>query len=574
MPRPPLVLAALASLLCALPSSGLAAPPPVPAEDAAAMLALLADAGRISRADADRLIRTYALARTPRSVPRQKRCGTPTFLAMRSWLGREGVRLLNGPLPPIGSVDGTTYPVRVYYSSLSEKTKAQEAVRYAEESWRRQIVERGHHAPFTSGDDDSVVPGMRFYFTSSDSYAGLTIPGADVPSTPRCDCSAIVYLESSLWGNDLASTIEHEFNHTTQAATDCAEAISAWENFAEAAEIVAYNEPWMSRYIIQAFQDWPDYPLDYWTQSEGSTGPTAYYQYGAALFPFFLRDRFGGGDAKFFPVVWDSFAQDGTIVVDIAGPSCSAGNVPDWFDGLDTLLRTKGSSLKDAFTEFSQWRAIVGAYADSAHLRNAGSYPAPRVGFTLSRFPVERWLEVREYATQYVEYTPSGDEGALKVTITGKTETTWSGAVLLWRQGKPVESLPLAFDDQAIATLTTPPLAGIWRVLIVVNQLQDASHEPDEMDYASGRFFKFRVEQQAGPDAGAPPGPDATAPGPDAPAGPDAGGAQPDAGEADAGTGPQAEGCGCASSTNLAPLGLGLLALVLPRRRREPLSRT
>jgi uncharacterized protein (TIGR03382 family) len=327
---------------------------------------------------------------------------------------------------------------------------------------------------------------------------------------------------------------------------------------------------------MAVFQAWPDYSLDFWTQSPGATGPDEYYQYGASLFPIFLLERFGGNDPVFLKDVWESFKQDGTMNMGpTGGGNCSSGNDPDWFQGLDGLLKTHGSDLKTAFSEFAEWRAVVGPHDDGHHFLRGSNYPEPSMGASLSQLPVSGYLDVREYGSRFIEFLPQGDERPLSIIVTAKPEASWSGAVLLWSDTQPVERLGLVYDDKAIARLTTPALGGVTRVLIVVNQIDDGSHKTDDADYFSNRYFRYQVEQLAAPglDAGmppdtAPPGLDA-APGPDAPAGPDATPSPTDAGmAADAGSSTANPGCGCSAPGAGASAMLALLALAGVKRRR------
>jgi MYXO-CTERM domain-containing protein len=258
------------------------------------------------------------------------------------------------------------------------------------------------------------------------------------------------------------------------------------------------------------------------------------------------------------------------------GASCDMGNVPDWFQGLDALLKTtQSSSLKQAFNEFGEWRAVVGGWDDGAHFVDGKHYPLPTVTVELATFPRSAWLDAREYGTRYLEYVPNSEsEGSLVVTITGKTETTWSGAILLWHAGEKVQRVDLAFDDATgIATAETGPLLNVQRVLIFVSQLTDGTHSTDAQDYDNARFFKYAVTQRAGLDAGAPPGPDAAVTGLDASAadaaiidGWDVGAAT----RADGGANPHSGGgCGCAAAGAPGALvGLLALGLVFLKRRR------
>lgn len=524
-----------------------------------------------------------------KASPASRGSGTTVLRQMRRWMHEQGVPVQTPVPPQTLHVDSSQFPIRVFYDA-GRISQAQTALQYAEKAWQRQVVQLGYRAPHTLGDPDPVQLGMDFYFASSDEWAGLTVPLADIPSTPLCDCSSRMFLNDYLHGPDMATTVEHEFNHATQGATDCGETISAWEGFTTAVESIGYPDDQSNRYMLREFQNWPEFPLDYWSYPSGggsSDLPDALYQYGAAVFPFFLKDRFAGGDPAFLREVWESFKQDGTYEPESG--SCSEGNDPDWFQGLDALLKTKGSSLPEAFAEFAVWRAVVGRYNDGQHLKNAGYVPAPAVAVIFQGFPVRNYLVVRKWGTRYLEYVPATEsEGPLAITITGKLPALWIGSVMLWRQGQAVEVLPLTFDAKGVASLQTPFLAGIDRVLIAVSQVAGPEYRTGDMEYATGQSFQYSVTQLAGQDAAQPAGPDAAPAGLDAePAGPDAAG--PDATQAgadaapagldagasglDAGAPPvkEEEGCGCGSaggaSALLGLLGLGAL-LGRPRSRR------
>ena len=572
----PAVLTALA--LCPSVSALASSPLPLPPTEARASLEAMVHLGAVSRADADRVIVEESLPEPLLAASESPGCGTVALVQTTRWLRDRGVRVSFVSPPGQYHVTSATFPIRVYYNVLGLAAKANDSLLDAEAAWQTQVVERGYRSPWTGGDGDAVSLGMDYYFAVTDgTWSGLTIPLADIPSTPICDCSTRILIDETLGGANLGSTIEHEFNHTTQAATDCGESISAWENFATAVEYLAFPKNYeLTHYDMAVFQAWPDYSLDFWTQSPGATGPDEYYQYGASLFPIFLLERFGGNDPVFLKDVWESFKENGTMTVSGTGASCDTGNVPDWFQGVDTLLKTtQSSSLKQAFNEFGEWRAVVGGWDDGAHFVDGKHYPLPTVTVELATFPRSAWLDAREYGTRYLEYVPNSEsEGSLVVTITGKTETTWSGAILLWHEGVPVQRVDLVFDDATgIATAETGPLLNVQRVLIFVSQLTDGTHSTDAQDYDNARFFKYAVTQQAGLDAGAPAGPDAAAPGLDASAvdaaiidGWDTGAAT----KADGGTSPHSGGgCGCSAAGAPGAL-VGLLArgLVFLKRRR------
>jgi MYXO-CTERM domain-containing protein len=549
------------------------------------MLETMVGLHALSRSDADGLVRDLKLPAYRPVQPGARGCGTAAFMQLRRWLNKRGVRLNPDAPPSVGHVDSTTLPMRVFYIDSTQVALAQQALGYAEQTWNRQIVGRSYREPWTLGDPDPVQPGMDFYLAVSSDWSGLTVPLADLPTTPICDCSSRVYLEETMTGAFLASTIEHEFNHTTQAATDCAESISAWENFATAVEFIAYDDQYLARTIIGAFQDWPEYPLDYWTGAPTTgSAPDSYYQYGCALFPLFLKDRYGGGDPAFLKDVWESFKENGTMDTSGGGASCSNGNVPDWFQGIDALLAPRGSSMRQAFNEFTEWRAVVDAWDDGAHFADGRHYPPPKISANLTHFTTGGDLDAREYGTRYLEYLPAeGDPtNPLAVHVTADNAATWSGWILLWRGDQPVERIPIAFDSGAVGHAQTGSLDGVQRVLFVVSQLQDGSHSTDAMDYDNSRTFQYSISRLAEEDAGQPPGPDASepgldaaAPGMDAAAEPGADASVPAdaaaaASAADAGTVLAGGGCSCGTAgAPTAFAALALTVLLVARRRRS-----
>jgi hypothetical protein len=344
-------------------------------------------------------------------------------------------------------------------------------------------------------DDDQVVPGLYVYVVDSYQYAGFAEPLADVPSTPACDCAVRVIINGTINSDQIASTMYHEFNHATQAATDCAESPSAWENFATAVQFsLGGRTDSFIIGMIREFQRYPDYSLDYVNDDGSTTGPTNDYDYGSCLFPLYLLDRFGAGDPRFLREVWDSFAENGTMSFGSFGSHCSTGNVPDWFQGLDTVLRQRGSSLDDAFSEFSAWRAVVGERDDLAHFRNGALLPEPTIERTITEaLPAHGTALAHEYASRYFLIQPAGGLPAwLQVKVVGSPEARWSGSLLAWRPGLPVACTPLEFSAATgTAGLST---FGVSRVELVASQIADNSHSTDAKDFQSSRSFSYEIE--------------------------------------------------------------------------------
>jgi MYXO-CTERM domain-containing protein len=507
------LLALSASPASAAPSG---APGAQPNTGLAKLLDAMARRGELRAADATRLSH---LARAQGAGPRiperspsgRAPCLTQAMIQAKAWAHSQGAPVFKTPPPSTGSITSTKAPLRVYYSTGDEGL-AKQVMASAEATWAKQITDVGYPQPYTDGDLGPVVPGLWIYVASTGmGGGGYTEPLDDVPSTPVSDCSSRVVVDPENPPDFIEDVVVHELNHTTQMATDCAETISAWENFATAVEHTFNPYSYVfSQGFLPEFQDHPEMPIDFWTQDEQGS-PNMYYQYGAALFPVYLRDRFGGGDVRILRDLWYSFAQKGTVTVNPWGIATSEGNDPHWFKGSANVLATKGTSFDEAFDEFTVWRSITGKHDDGAHFKVGKQYETVRLAtsHSLKSLPAKGTFTLREYGSRHIELRPDSFTGSIRASVTVDPAASWGGSVLLWRGGKPVERIKLGFQAAA-GEATVPSLAGVSRAMLVVSQRKDATHEPDDMEYDTERKFSYAIESLEPPDAG--PGPDAAPP--------------------------------------------------------------
>ncbi len=491
MARLPLLLMALLALPC-----------PVSAEPAslARGLSALVSLGELSAEEAARALPDSSIS-LPLPAPRSPgRCGILELSQARRAAARAGARFRQDGPPFLGFLDSTRFPIRVYYQTAPLLEVAQAALAEAEEAWQLEIVELGFAAPFTVGDRGEVLAGVRLYLVPQLEYAGLMEPIADVPATPRCDCAVRITLNGTLLPAQQKATIRHELNHASQAATDCAESASAWESFATAVEFVlgGRGDSFILSEIAE-FQRFPDYPLDYSALNSTALGvPSDSYDYGAALFPLFLIDRFGNHDLRLLRDLWESFAQDGTMTLAAYGARCSAGNSPDWFEGLQRHLASQGSSLSRAAAEFAAWRAVVGEADDGQHFLAGERLAQPELGkVQRNALPIHGTGEVREYGSRYFELELPSLPARLQVRLAGNLESHWAGSLLLWRLDGSTERLELG-GGQAVVEST----AGLRRVVLAVSQLQDSSHATDAQDWNNARTFEYWFEDATPPPEG------------------------------------------------------------------------
>lgn len=459
----------------------------------------MANRGEIAMSDLDRL-REDLFERWPEArdaLPHPVLCQTEAVHRARAFAGARGVVPLRIPPPHSNWIDSLRYPIRVHHPN--DLFRAQAILAAAEDAWRVQIDAVGYPAPHTDGDEGPVIPGIWYYLADAGGAAAYAEWLADIPGTTRCDCSCRIVVDPSVGLADLPIIVAHEFSHATQIATDCTEAISAFENFATAVMTQSYPASSLPLGLIASFQSHPEWPVDAWGL------PSSEYQYGAALFPLYLDARFGSNDMTFLRDVWNGFAQSGSVTVSsFEYPTCSSGNSPDWFEALDSLLRQRaGSSFDEAFDEFSTWRAITGAHDDGAHYPRGTDYPAAAVAdLSLATLPASTQRAVHDYGSVHVLLTNRPQE-PVDVRITTDEAATFGASLILWRDNGTVDRVQAVFDgDTAVVPVAS---FDVTRALVVVSQRSAGDYDPDRMQYTGTRLVEVSVGPAVGPsppDAG------------------------------------------------------------------------
>jgi hypothetical protein len=172
-------------------------------------------------------------------------------------------------------------------------------------------------------------------------------------------------------------------------------------------------------------------------------GPVDAFSYGSALFFQFLGEKYG-------PVVikelWEASAGD-----------------PTWFDALDGVLQSHGSSFADAFFTFAQWNLYTGKRADPAHGYAAGK-GYPLVTIEAGTLPVTTpSLRVFEASTSYLALPTSGRASVLAslVPVAGDEVLRFAVAV---RRGNVVATPVVADITQPITVDTS----GADEVIVLV----------------------------------------------------------------------------------------------------------
>jgi len=558
-------------LSCLLASVALAGEPRSP--DKAATLARSLEAmayrGEISPADL-RHLKREAFLRWPEArgtAPPPVICQNEAVRAARSFARARGVPVLAYPPPYTDFIESRRFPIRVYHENAA--TMAQAVLVAAEDAWYHQVDVVGYPAPHTDGDEGPVIPGLWIYVTDAGGAAGYAEPLADISWTEECDCSVRVVMDRANSLSDVPIIVSHEFNHATQLATDCTEVISAFENFATAVMNRAYPDDSRPLPRIAEFQAYPEWPFDYWTGDYWDT-PSNAYQYGAALFPLYLDARFGRADLTFIKDVWNSFAQNGTVTVNEWGwPTCSAGNHPDWFEGLENTLARHGATLDEAFDEFSYWRNVTGPYDDGMHFPDGDTYAGiAATAMSLASLPASLLRMVHEYGSTHVLLTNTAGSAPLEIRVDVDDGATFGTSLLLWKTRGNVERRIGVFNGST-AVFSVESFDEVTRAVVVVSQRSDGNYDPDDMYYSTVRSIDVSaVHPSVPPDAGTP---DLWV-APDAPLPVGEGGADAATSSGQGLLRPAPRGCACQAGGAPTPPGwpsvLGIVPAVLLARRR------
>ena len=216
-------------------------------------------------------------------------------------------------------------------------------------------------------------------------------------------------------------------------------------------------------------------------------------------------------------------------------------------------MKLRGSSLLDAFSLFTEWRAVTGAHDDKHHFDRGDQIASPALGGAVE-WPGSSSIgsSAFEWGTRYIEILQAPAGARLRVVVEADAAASWLGRVLVWRPGQAVESSPLAFTgSKGQHELVWP--ADVLRAVVAVSQIDDGSHDVSEMDYDNERPFTLRLEA-VGEEGGG---------------GGGGGGAEPsEGGQAGAGPSSESKGCRCGLAGQGPRAGWGWAALVVAAAAR------
>jgi len=222
----------------------------------------------------------------------------------------------------------------------------------------------GYRAPLADGTDGGDARFDVYLLDFGGSADGRFVK-------ERCDvsrCSGYMAQENDFAGYGYANADEgtrvvgsHELFHAVQAAYDADQSTIISEGTAVWA--TEQFDPSLRDFegFVRGYLTRPDRPLD-----EPLPGPVDPFSYGSAIFFQYLGERHGRDAVR---ALWEA-CEDG------------AGGVadPQWFAALDGVLRARGTSFADVFTDFARANLYTGRRSDPTRgYADASGYGLVRV---------------------------------------------------------------------------------------------------------------------------------------------------------------------------------------------------
>ncbi len=294
----------------------------------------------------------------------------------------------------------------------------------AERSWTSAVAERGFRPPL----DDSVYHDTvdfggdgRFDIylqdiLKSDGYRVIEVC-TDLPYW----CSGYFAMENDFAGFGYPSVsmairvlTSHELFHAMQDACD-ADQDSKWtEGTAVWNEEQTFPEQGDFERLLPGFLNRPERPFD---RRGGVIADP--YPYGAAIWAQFLTERFGSDVVR---RIWEACEDlDGTN--------------PNFLEATQTVLSARhGSSLEEAWVEFTRWNLMTGPRSDPARAyANGADWPSVRIEDAVTGFPIEAHLVSEGMSARYLPIDLPDRQGRpARLTVATPTGAPVRAAAILW----------------------------------------------------------------------------------------------------------------------------------------------
>ena len=243
----------------------------------------------------------------------------------------------------VGSIDSDVRPVRCHWEDEADASLCDEVLQGIEDAWTAQVDGIGWPEPILD------IDGILDVYVSQEGGGGAYAYGEpeDVdPGDGRMGTAAYIVIDPD-FDTDVRWTMLHEFNHVLQYSIDFAEPnYVAWEGTATAMEYWSDRSLWPLAEYVEDFQaqPWAGLLGDSWTL-ESAYDIWSYYEYGAALWFFYLESRVGDGSGAAVRDLWLDGVQE------------TLENEPDFVDAIGMAF----DEWTTGWLEFAIMRISVGS---------------------------------------------------------------------------------------------------------------------------------------------------------------------------------------------------------------------
>lgn len=294
----------------------------------------------------------------------------------------------------------------------------------ADAVWRSAVVERGFRPPLDDSvyhDSDDFGGDSRYdiYLMNIEDSDGYLV--SEVCLLRPSWCAGYFAMENDFVGfgypsREVAVRVltSHEFFHALQNAYDNDQDRSWAEGTAVWNEEAVFPEQDDYEHLIGYFLAKPERPFD--RASSGSFSD--FYPYGAALWATYLEERFGTGTVR---STWEACEN-------------TDGSDPDFLEATSAVLTAMGSSLAEAWMEFTQWNLMTGERADpNRAYTNGALWPSVRLEEPQVGYPMDVTVKSEGMSARYLPISLSDRQGqAARVSVSAVQGPAVLASAFLW----------------------------------------------------------------------------------------------------------------------------------------------
>ena len=243
-------------------------------------------------------------------------------------------------------------------------------------------------------------------------------------------------------------TAAHEFFHAVQMGYDADEYGGLYPNIKP--YWMEMTATWMEDMVYDEINDYLGYIYYFFRypwlslktfSSNQSDKPKYFHAYGSCVWPIYLSEKFGEEIIQDLWIRWGEVSGDNILPATIQ------------------ILADYGSSLDQAFREFTIWNYFTSTRADTQTFYSEGHLFDPIYVYTLQEHPsypvkVNSVLFPPEnLGSNYVVFrVPPGATGGLNIGFYGDSLTSWETSLIGYKSGNPPWFSQIDLDDMQNGT--------------------------------------------------------------------------------------------------------------------------